>query len=158
MWLSGVEIPSKCQDASGEAQRPLVCKGGKRLPLLTKGSCPSAHTGAEGIRTPMFPSTYNKCSCTIPQSRACVRRASQLPLHKGAVGCSRTSAFIDVSQKNRKIVPHSPAFHNEVFYGNPPQERYRAVPHSVPNTDRLGTHWLSALPTKARRGKTSAPR
>ena len=38
----------------------------------------------EGIRTPMFPSTYNKCSCTIPQSRACVRRASQLPLHKGA--------------------------------------------------------------------------
>ena len=44
----------------------------------------------EGIRTPMFPSTYNKCSCTIPQSRACVRRASQLPLHKGAFGCSRT--------------------------------------------------------------------
>ena len=44
---------------------------------------------------------------TIPQSRACVRRASQLPLHKGAFGCSRTSAFIDVSQKNRKIVPHS---------------------------------------------------
>ena len=25
-----------------------------RLPLLIKGSCPSAHTGAEGIRTPMF--------------------------------------------------------------------------------------------------------
>ena len=27
---------------------------GQRLPLLIKGSCPSAHTGAEGIRTPMF--------------------------------------------------------------------------------------------------------
>ena len=28
--------------------------GARRLPLLIKGSCPSAHTGAEGIRTPIF--------------------------------------------------------------------------------------------------------
>ena len=27
---------------------------GQRHPLLIKGSCPSAHTGAEGIRTPIF--------------------------------------------------------------------------------------------------------
>ena len=33
---------------------PPCVKGGKRLPLLIKGSCPSAHTGAEGIRTPIF--------------------------------------------------------------------------------------------------------
>ena len=32
----------------------------QRLPLLTKGSCPSAHTGAEGIRTFLFPGAFNK--------------------------------------------------------------------------------------------------
>jgi len=38
----------------------------------------------EGIRTPLFPGTLNRRTFTIPQSRACVRCASQLPLHKGA--------------------------------------------------------------------------
>ena len=37
--------PPVLPGTNGEAQR---------LPLLTKGSCPSAHTGAEGIRTPIF--------------------------------------------------------------------------------------------------------
>ncbi len=52
--VNGVEILFKCQNASGEAQSPPCVKGGKRLPLLIKGSCPSAHTGAEGIRTLLF--------------------------------------------------------------------------------------------------------
>ena len=33
---------------------PRTTGGAQRLPLLTKGSCPSAHTGAEGIRTISF--------------------------------------------------------------------------------------------------------
>ena len=72
----------------------------------------------EGIRTPMFPSTYNKCSCTIPQSRACVRRASQLPLHKGAVGCSHTSAFFNGIRKNREIaaLPTKPPLGNHRIF------------------------------------------
>ena len=52
----------------------------------------------EGIRTHVYLCAFDKRSFTIPQSRACVGRASQLPLHKGAVGCSRTSAFFDSSQ------------------------------------------------------------
>ena len=59
----------------------------------------------EGIRTHVYLCAFDKRSFTIPQSRACVGRASQLPLHKGAVGCSRTSAFFDSSQKNRRISP-----------------------------------------------------
>ena len=55
----------------------------QRLPLLIKGSC---HEVTEGIRTSGFPRTLCECNFTIPQSRACVRRASQLPLHKGAGG------------------------------------------------------------------------
>ena len=49
---------------------PLLTKGGEqRLPLLTKGSCPSAHTGAEGIRTAVFPGILNSRNFTIPQSK-----------------------------------------------------------------------------------------
>ena len=59
----------------------------------------------EGIRTPSTPGTLDRCSFTIPQSK--IRDFCQLPLHKGAVGCSRTSAFVDVSQKKKRIVPHS---------------------------------------------------
>ena len=44
----------------------------------------------EGIRTPSTPGTLDRCSFTIPQSK--IRDFCQLPLHKGAVGCSRTSA------------------------------------------------------------------
>ena len=66
----------------------------------------------EGIRTPLFPGAPCERNLTIPQSK--IKDFCQLPLHKGAVGCSRTSAFIGVSQKNRKIVPHSPAFHNDM--------------------------------------------
>ena len=40
----------------------------------------------EGIRTFLFPDAPCERNLTIPQSRACVRRASQLPLHKGAEG------------------------------------------------------------------------
>ena len=92
--------------AQGAPKAPLaVTKGGEqRLPLLIKGSC---HEVTEGIRTSGIPRTLCECNFTIPQSRACVRRASQLPLHKGAGGCSRTSAFIDISQKNLRNVPHS---------------------------------------------------
>ena len=38
----------------------------------------------EGIRTLITPGTLNRHGFTIPQSRACGGRASQLPLHKGA--------------------------------------------------------------------------
>ena len=40
----------------------------------------------EGIRTFLFPGTPCERNFTISQSLACVRRASQLPLHKGAGG------------------------------------------------------------------------
>ena len=52
----------------------------------------------EGIRTSIFPGILNSRTFTIPQSRACVRRARQLPLHKGAFGCSRTSGNIPVKK------------------------------------------------------------
>ena len=58
----------------------------------------------EGIRTPLFPGTLSERSFTIPQSRACGGRASQLPLHKGAFGCSRTSA-IDESPAGEESRP-----------------------------------------------------
>ena len=70
--------------------------------MLTKGSC---HEVTEGIRTFLFPGTPCERNLTIPQSK--IEDFCQLPLHKGAFGCSRTSAFIDVSQKNRETVPHS---------------------------------------------------
>ena len=59
----------------------------------------------EGIRTFLFPGIVNSRTFTIPQSK--IKDFCQLPLHKGAIGCSRTSAFFVASQKNRKIVPHS---------------------------------------------------
>ena len=62
----------------------------QRLPLLIKGSCPSAHTGAEGIRTFAFLRTSDRRHFTIPQSWPCVRRPCQLPLHKGAVAPCRS--------------------------------------------------------------------
>ena len=52
----------------------------------------------EGIRTPIFLSTFDERSLTIPQSK--IKDFCQLPLHKGAVGCSRTSAFIDSPSEN----------------------------------------------------------
>ena len=78
-WLSSVGIPSKCQDTSR------LCRDGG----IVRSS-------------KVF---IDCCNLTIPQSK--IKDFCQLPLHKGAFGCSRTSAFIDVSQKNRKIVPHS---------------------------------------------------
>ena len=66
---TGVAIRSQYPETIGEAQR---------LPLLTKGELPPcAHWGCGDQNFPFL---------TIPQSRACVGRASQLPLHKGAVG------------------------------------------------------------------------
>ena len=54
-----------------------------------------------GIRTPLFPGTSCERNLTIPQSK--IRDFCQLPLHKGAVGCSRTSALFRTvpAQKNR---------------------------------------------------------
>ena len=57
----------------------------------------------EGIRTFLFPGTPCERNLTIPQSK--IRDFCQLPLHKGAVGCSRTSAFFNGSRKNRIIPP-----------------------------------------------------
>ena len=51
----------------------------------------------EGIRTSLFPGTPCECNLTIPQSK--IKDFCQLPLHKGAVGCSRTSAFFDSYRK-----------------------------------------------------------
>ena len=62
---------------------------------------------------------------TIPQSK--IKDFCQLPLHKGAVRCSRTSAFIDVSQKNLKIVPHS-AFRKDMVLGQSHREQINAAP------------------------------
>ena len=53
-----------------------------------------------------FPKVLICChDLTIPQSK--IKDFCQLPLHKGAFGCSRTSAFFDVSQKEQRIIPHS---------------------------------------------------
>ena len=59
-----------CKETS-KASLPIKgrTKRGKRLPLLIKGSCPSAHTGAEGIRTSIFPGIVNNHAFTIPQSK-----------------------------------------------------------------------------------------
>ena len=50
----------------------------------------------EGIRTSILPGIFNNRTFTIPQSK--IKDFCQLPLHKGAVGCSRTSAFFDSYQ------------------------------------------------------------
>ena len=42
----------------------------------------------EGIRISLFPSTLCERNLTIPQSK--IKDFCQLPLHKGASGCSRT--------------------------------------------------------------------
>ena len=45
----------------------------------------------EGIRTFIFPGSLSSRAFAIPQSK--IKDFCQLPLHKGASGCSRTSAF-----------------------------------------------------------------
>ena len=55
----------------------------------------------EGIRTVVFPGILNNRTFTIPQSK--IKDFCQLPLHKGAFGCSRTSTVFDGSLKNRGI-------------------------------------------------------
>ena len=66
-------------------------------------AAPVRTLGLRGSELSSFRALSIKRGFTIPQSRACVRRASQLPLHKGAVGCSRTSALFRrvPAQKNR---------------------------------------------------------
>ena len=46
-----------------------------------------------------------------------IRCAEHHPLHKGAFGCSRTSTFIGVSQKNRKLYQfgHTTLVRNDSF-------------------------------------------
>ena len=67
--------------------------GAQRLPLLTKGSCPSAHTGAEGIRTFLFLGT--PCECKFDNPSVKNQRFLPAPFTQGSLGCSRTSAFFD---------------------------------------------------------------
>ena len=62
----------------------------------------------EGIRTPAFLGTLNKARFDNPSVKN--QRFLTAPFTQGSRGCSRTSTFIDVSQKNRKIVPHSSGF------------------------------------------------
>ena len=47
----------------------------------------------EGIRISLFPGTPCERNLTIPQSK--IKDFCQLPLHKGAFGCFRTSAFAE---------------------------------------------------------------
>ena len=86
-WLSRMGIPSKCRNTSRRSAKPTLCKGGWHGAAVTGGLYGSSD------------------AITIPQSK--IEDFCQLPLHKGAFGCSRTSAFLDVSQKNRETVPHS---------------------------------------------------
>ena len=58
----------------------------------------------EGIRTFLFPGTPCKRNFTIPQSRACVRRASQLPLHKGALGAPAPVTLYEGSLAKRRFL------------------------------------------------------
>ena len=56
----------------------------------------------EGIRISLFPGTPCECNLTIPQSK--IKDFCQLPLHKGAFGCSCTSA-IDESPAGEESRP-----------------------------------------------------
>ena len=57
----------------------------------------------EGIRTPIF-----LCALidAVLQSLSQKSKIFASSLYTREPGCSRTSAFIDVSQKNKRIVPH----------------------------------------------------
>ena len=70
----------------------------------------------EGIRTSTFPGTPRSRSFTIPQSK--IKDFCQLPLHKGAVGCSRTSAFFNGIRKNRgtAALPTKPLLRNHRIF------------------------------------------
>ena len=58
----------------------------------------------EGIRTPIF-----LCALidAVLQSLSQKSKIFASSLYTREPGCSRTSAFIDVSQKSQRIVPHS---------------------------------------------------
>ena len=68
----------------------------------------------EGIRTSTFLGTLNKARFDNPSVKN--QRFLPAPFAQGSRGCSRTSTFIDVSQKNRKIVPLSSAFRNDMVF------------------------------------------
>ena len=89
---------------SAQRIRILMIAGGNHT-IIHAVMAVSRKAMTEGIRTFLFPGTPCERNLTIPQSK--IEDFCQLPLHKGAVGCSRTSAFFDVSQKTRKTVPHS---------------------------------------------------
>ena len=82
LGLRGSELPSFCVLSLTQFDNPSV-KNQRFLPAV---HCGMTATGSHGN----FDS---------------LRGAP--PLTQGSLGCSRTSAFIDASQKNRKIVPHS---------------------------------------------------
>ena len=98
---SGHNSPSDVPGTTGEAQR---------LPLLTKGSCPSAHTGAEGIRTSTFRGTLNKARFYNPSVSRLRETREPAPFTQGSRGCSRTSAFVLSSQNLSALVPPEAMF------------------------------------------------
>ena len=70
----------------------------------------------EGIRTFLFPGTFNKARFYNPSVSRLRETREPAPFTQGSRGCSRTNTFIDVSQKNRKIVPLSSAFRNDMVF------------------------------------------
>ena len=56
----------------------------------------------EGIRTPTFLGTLNKAQFDNPSVKN--QRFLPAPFTQGSLGCSRTSTFINLSQKNQRIV------------------------------------------------------
>ena len=70
----------------------------------------------EGIRTPTFLGTLNKARFYNPSVSRLRETREPAPFTQGSRGCSRTNTFIDVSQKNRKIVPLSSAFRNDMVF------------------------------------------
>ena len=86
------------------SKRTVYCRP-VRIPIEVVTSVKVARRSRDGGIVRSSKVFLNCHDLTIPQSK--IEDFCQLPLHKGAVGCSRTGAFIGVSQKNRKIVPHS---------------------------------------------------
>ena len=112
----GIVIANQSADWCGNPPDiPRTTGGAKRLPLLIKGSCPSAHTGAEGIRTPTFWGTRNKARFYNPSVSRLRETREPAPFTQGSRGCSRTSAFL---------------FPREIT------EQYPATPNSPTITDR----------------------
>ena len=86
---------------SAQRIRIWMIAGGNHTIIHAVSCVPRKHE-TEGIRISLFPSTLCERNLTIPQSK--IKDFCQLPLHKGAIGCSRTSAFFGNSHNVRGIV------------------------------------------------------